>query len=284
MSWLWEAISSGFTEPTEDWHLQAVRIMFGLACLAKFVHGATGGGWQRFRNDDISSYLFAKSYGTRSLQWMLRSYRPALITRIIAATLLTAGICPRLFAVLTVLGLFFEMLFIPRSLTFFMACTGIALACAGNLGSGFSLDDSSSTDNTWAQVIVMILALDLYINTAWLKIRSPQFRSGQVISQWLASGRQIQYLLPAWNYYYPQRLVALMATNDGNPTPLARTAAWGTIALEFLIPIGLLNEVTRPAAIAAGIGMHTAFAGLLPRHLAAYSLCSTGAYFAFLNS
>ncbi|MEV2264930.1 hypothetical protein AB0J13_40595 [Streptomyces anulatus] len=283
MSWLWEAISSGFTEPTKDWHIQAVRIMFGLACLAKFVHGATGGGWQRFRNDDISSYLFARRYGTRFLPWMRHVYRPALVARIIAAALLAAGVHPRLFAALTVLGLLYEMLFIPRSLTFFMACMGTALAFAGNLGGPFHLDDSTSTANTWTQAIVMILAVDLYINTSWLKIRSPQFRSGQAISQWLTSARQIQGKLPAWNYHYPQRIVSIMATEDGNPTPIARAAAWGTIALEFLIPIGLLIEATRPVSIAVGIGMHVAFAGLLPRHLAAYSLCSTGAYFAFLN-
>ena len=56
--------------------------------------------------------------------------------------------------------------------------TGTCLLLAGDLGHGLTIGHDPSTANTWAQCLIVLITTDIYWNSAWQKLRSPQFRSG----------------------------------------------------------------------------------------------------------
>ncbi|MFJ1610754.1 hypothetical protein ACIOHS_46770 [Streptomyces sp. NPDC088253] len=56
--------------------------------------------------------------------------------------------------------------------------TGGCLLLAGDLGHGLRIEHGPSTANTWAQCLLVLVTTDIYWNSAWQKLRSPQFRTG----------------------------------------------------------------------------------------------------------
>lgn len=259
-----------------------MRVVFAVGCLAKFIHGATGGGWQRFDEGKISYFLMRRRRGEVWTARFASFYKPLLVARIVAAAALAVGLYSPVSAVLVACGLAFEMMFIPRFLTFFMLLVSLILACAGDLGGFLSIDrDRVGQENSWAQAMIILLAVDLYVNTAWLKLRSAQFRSGRVISQWMTTAQAIRPRLAGWNFYYPKPVQNILCHGDGSPKPAAAWAARVTILVEFLIPVGLLYPPTMLFACAVGILSHFFFMLMLPRHLVTYSICTVSTYFAF---
>ncbi|MER7514733.1 hypothetical protein ABTX82_41485 [Streptomyces lavendulae] len=160
--------------------------------------------------------------------------------------------------------------------------TGTCLLLAGNLGHHLNIDHTPSTSNTWAQCLLVLITTDIYWNSAWRKLRSPQFRTGLYLSQWIHVYTQVRDQLP---YRRQHAIPGFVRRHTRNLTDrgiaLWRTIAATVIAAEILLPPALLLPGTMPYAVVAGIGMHAAFSCLKPRQLSTFSGLTLGTYVAF---
>ncbi|MFE2145616.1 hypothetical protein ACFXA3_28455 [Streptomyces sp. NPDC059456] len=81
--------------------------------------------------------------------------------------------------------------------------------------------------------------------------------------------------------FYPAPLVRLLGSGSPLALRIGRPLAVLVVAIEALLPLGLLVPETRPWAVAVGICMHLCFWGLLPLMLAGFSLATTASYLLF---
>lgn len=161
--------------------------------------------------------------------------------------------------------------------------TGACLLLVGDLGTGLHAQHGASTANTWAQCLIVLITTDIYWNSAWQKIHSPQFRSGLYLVQWVHTLHQVRDQLPCPRQF---AVPAAVHRHVGNLTDrdilLWRLAAATVITLEIALPPMLLIEQTMPYAVTAGIAMHAAFTLLKPRQLITFSGLTTATYLAFV--
>jgi hypothetical protein len=282
--WFFDALASGFQHPTDPGRLQLFRIVFGTVCTLRFVLAFGQGGWGRFAPGSLSVYLAEQRLGPARAHLLIAVYRPVLIIRTAAALALTFGLAPRLALALVLTGTAMELLYIKSPNTVrYALLTGSCLLLAGDLGHGLHVEHGPSTANTWAQCLLVLITTDIYWNSAWQKLRSPQFRSGLYLAQWVHVYTQVKEQLP---HRRQHAIPGLVRRHAGNLTPwdirFWRLVAVTVITVEIALPPALLIPQTMPYAVLAGIGMHTAFTCLKPRQLLTFSGLTLGTYIAFV--
>ncbi|MFI5752591.1 hypothetical protein ACIBBE_43640 [Streptomyces sp. NPDC051644] len=281
--WFFDALTSGFQHPTDPGRLQQFRIVFGTVLALRFALSIGQGGWDRFTPGSLSSHLAKQRFGPTRAQLLARAYRPALLIRTAAAVTLAAGLAPRLSLVLILAGAAMELLYLksPNAVRFTLL-TGACLLAAGNLGHGLHIEHSPSTANTWAQCLLVLVTTDIYWNSAWQKLRSPQFRTGLYLAQWIHVYTQVREQLPYRRQYavpgFVRRHMGNLTDQDVRLWSLISATA---IAAEIALPPALLIPQTMPYAVATGIAMHAAFTCLKPRQLITFSGLTVGTYLAF---
>jgi hypothetical protein len=281
--WFFDALASGFTRPTDPGRLQWFRIIFGTVLTARFALAFGQGGWDRLGPGSLSAHLAEQRLGPARARLLISVYRPALIIRTCAAPALALGFAPRLALLMVLAGAAMELLYLksPNAIRYTLL-TGTCLLFAGDLGDGLHIESDLSTANTWAQCLLVLITTDIYWNSAWHKLRSPQFRSGLYLAQWVHTYTQVRDQLPYRRQY---AVPALVRRHAGNLTDRDvrcwRLVAVTVIAAEVALPPALLIEQTTPYAVAAGIGMHAAFTCLKPRQLITFSGLTLGTYLAF---
>lgn len=281
--WFFDAVTSGFQHPTDPGRLHWFRIVFGTVCTLRFALALGQGGWDRLVPGSLSLHLAEHRYGPTRARLLAAVYRPALILRTAAASALAAGLLPRLALLLVLAGAAMEMLYLksPNAVRYTLL-TGACLMVAGDLGQGLSIGHEPSMANTWAQCLLVLVTTDIYWNSAWQKLKSPQFRTGLYLAQWIHTFTQLREQLPQRRQYAVPGVVCRLT---GNLTPrdvrLWRLVAAAVIALEIALPPALLIPQTMPYAVAVGIAMHAAFTCLKPRQLITFSGLTTGTYLAF---
>lgn len=282
--WFFDALASGFQHPTDPGRLQWFRILFGTVLTARFALSIGQGGWDRLTSGSLSIHLVEERFGPARARLLARVYRPALVIRTVAALALAAGLAPRLSLLVVLAGAAMELLYLksPNAVRYTLL-TGACLLLAGNLGHGLTIEHDQSTANTWAQCLLVLITTDIYWNSAWQKIRSPQFRSGLYLAQWIHTYSQVKDQLPHRRGQYA--VPGLVLRHAGNLTDrdirLWRMAAAAVIAAELALPPALLIPQTMPYAVVAGITMHTAFSCLKPRQLVTFSGLTLATYVAF---
>ena len=281
--WFFDALASGFTHPTDPGRLQMFRIIFGTVLTTRFALALGQGGWDRFAPGSLSLRLAEHRLGPRRSRLLAATYRPALLIRTAAALALALGAAPRLALLVTLAGAAMELLYLksPNAVRFTLL-TGTCLLLAGDLGHGLHIEHQPSTANTWAQCLLVLITADIYWNSAWQKLRSPQFRSGLYLAQWIHVYDQVKDLLP---HRRQHTVPGFVRHHTGNLTErdirFWRLASAAAIAAEIALPPALLIPETMPYAVAAGIAMHAAFTCLKPRQLITFSGLTTGTYLAF---
>jgi hypothetical protein len=281
--WFFDAVTSGFQHPTDPGRLHWFRIVFGTVCTLRFALSFGQGGWDRLVPGSLSLHLAEQRYGPQRARLLAAVYRPALLTRTAAALTLAAGLVPRLSLLLVLAGAAMELLYLksPNAVRYTLL-TGACLMVAGDLGQGLSIGGEPSTANTWAQCLLVLVTTDIYWNSAWQKLKSPQFRTGLYLAQWIHTLTQLSEQLPYRRQYAVPRGVCRLAGNlTSHDIRLWRLVAAAVIALEIALPPTLLISQTMPYAVAAGIAMHAAFTCLKPRQLLTFSGLTTGTYLAF---
>ncbi|MEW1721625.1 hypothetical protein [Streptomyces sp. NPDC093109] len=281
--WFFDALASGFQHPTDPGRLQWFRVIFGTVCTLRFALSMGQGGWDRFAPGSLSSHLAEQRFGPARARLLAGVYRPVLVARIAAAFALAVGMVPRLSLLLVLAGVAMELLYLrsPNAVRYTLL-TGACLLLAGDLGHGLHIEHGSSTANTWAQCLLVLITTDIYWNSAWQKLRSPQFRTGLYLAQWIHVYGQVKDQLPYRRQY---AVPGLVRRHMGNLTArdirLWRLAAATVITAEIALPPALLIPQTTPYAVAAGIAMHAAFTCLKPRQLLTFSGLTVGTYVAF---
>ncbi|MFF8035845.1 hypothetical protein [Streptomyces sp. NPDC016626] len=281
--WFFDALTSGFTRPTDPGHLQWFRIIFGTVLTARFALAFGQGGWDRFTPGSLSTHLAEQRLGPARARLLITAYRPALIIRTAAALALALGLAPRLALLLVLPGAAMELLYLksPNAIRYTLL-TGTCLLLAGDLGQGLHVEHRLSTANTWAQCLLVLITTDIYWNSAWQKLRSPQFRSGLYLAQWIHTYTQVREQLPYRRQYAVPGVVRRHAGNlTDRDVRLWRAVAVAVITAEIALPPALLIPQTMPYAVVAGIGMHAAFTCLKPRQLITFSGLTLGTYVAF---
>jgi hypothetical protein len=282
--WFFDALSSGFTRPTDPGRLQMFRIIFGTVLTTRFALALGQGGWDRFVPGSLSLRLAEHRLGPRRSRLLAAAYRPALLIRTAAALALALGAAPRLALLVTLAGAAMELLYLksPNAVRYTLL-TGACLGLAGDLGHGVHIEHTPSAANTWALCLLVLITTDVYWNSAWQKIRSDQFRSGLYLAQWVHTYTQVRQHLPHRRGQYA--VPAVVRHRLGNLTDrdvrLWRLIAAAVITAELALPIALLIPQTTPYAVAAGVAMHAAFSCLKPRQLITFSGLTTGTYAAF---
>ncbi|WP_331738288.1 hypothetical protein [Embleya sp. NBC_00896] len=283
--WFFDALASGFHHPTDPGRLQLFRIVYGTVLALRFTLSLGQGGWHRFTPGSLSADLADQRLGPTRARWLTTAYRPALVVRIVAALALATGLAPRLALVLVLAGAAMELLYLksPNAVRYTLL-TGTCLLLAGDLGTGLHIEHDPSTANTWAQCLLVLVTIDIYWNSAWQKIRSPQFRSGLYLAQWIHVYGTVRARLPYRRQYAVPGLVLRHAGNlTDRDVRLWRLVAAGAITLEIALPLALLFPTTWPYAVAVGIGMHAAFTCLKPRQLITFSGLTVGTYLGFTS-
>ncbi|MFF4578387.1 hypothetical protein ACFY15_08305 [Streptomyces sp. NPDC001373] len=281
--WFFDALASGFQDPTDPGRLQLFRIVFGTVLVLRFTLSIGQGGWDRLAPGSLSSHLAEQRLGPAWARLLITLYRPALIVRTIAALCLACGLAPRLALLLVLAGAAMELLYLksPNAVRYTLL-TGACLMLAGDLGHGLNIEHVPNTANTWAQCLLVLITTDIYWNSAWQKLRSPQFRTGLYLAQWIHVYTQVREQLPYRGQY---AIPGFVRRHMGNLTDrdirIWRLVAATAITAEIALPPALLIPQTMPYAIAVGIGMHAAFTCLKPRQLITFSGLTTGTYFAF---
>ncbi|MGW5477734.1 hypothetical protein [Streptomyces sp. NPDC004008] len=281
--WFFDAIASGFQHPTDPARLQWFRIIFGTVLTARFALAFGQGGWNRFAAASLSAHLAEQRLGRTRARILITVYRPALIVRTAAAFALAAGLAPRLALLLVLAGAAMELLYLksPNAIRYTLL-TGACLMAAGDLGHGLRIEHGSTAANTWAQCLLVLITTDIYWNSAWQKVRSPQFRSGLYLAQWVHVYAHVREHLPYRRQYAVPGLVRRHAGNlTDRDVRLWRAIAATVITAEIALPPALLIPQAMPYAVAVGIAMHAAFSCLKPRQLVTFSGLTVGTYLAF---
>ncbi|MCM8555527.1 hypothetical protein [Streptomyces sp. STCH 565 A] len=280
--WFFDALASGFQQPTGPGRLQHFRIVFGAVLTVRFALSFGQGGWNRLTPGSLSLHLAEQRFGPGKAHLLAAAYRPALVLRAVAALSLTTGLAPRI-ALLAVLAGAMELLYLKSANAIrYTLLTGSCLLLAGDLGHGLHVQHGATTANTWAQCLLVLITTDIYWNSAWQKLRSPQFRSGLYLAQWVHTYTQVRDQLS-----HPRQFAVpgLVRRHLGNLTDrdirLWRWVAATAITAEIALPPALLIEESMPYAVIAGIAMHAAFTCLKPRQLITFSGLTPGTYFAF---
>ncbi|MFJ6213736.1 hypothetical protein ACIQGZ_10465 [Streptomyces sp. NPDC092296] len=281
--WFFDALASAFQYPTDPGRLQWFRIVFGTVCTLRFALAFGQGGWDRFAPASLSSHLAERRFGPARARFLITVYRPALVVRTAAALALASGLAPRPALLLVLAGAAMELLYLksPNAVRYTLL-TGTCLLLAGDLGHGLHIEHGLSTANTWAQCLLVLITTDIYWNSAWQKLRSPQFRSGLYLTQWIHTYTQVRDRLPYRRQYVVPGLVRRRAGNlTARDVRLWRLVAVTVITAEIALPPALLIPQTAPYAVVVGVGVHAVFTCLKPRQLITFSGLTLGTYLAF---
>ncbi|MFH0176663.1 hypothetical protein [Streptomyces cacaoi] len=258
--------------------------MFGTVCTLRFAVAVAFGqcGWDRFSPGSLSSYLAGRRFGPTRARCLIALYRPALIVRTAAALALVCGVVPRPALLLVLSGASMELLYMKSlNAVRYTLPTGGCLMVAGDLGHGLSIGHGPSSANTWAHWLLVLVTTDIYWNSAWQKLRSPQFRTGLYLDQWVHVFTQVREQLPYRRQFaVPGFVRRHMGNLSDRDVRLWRLIAVAVIAVETALPPALLVPATMPYAVAVGLGMHAAFTCLKPRQLLTFSGLTTGTYVA----
>ncbi|MEU4266079.1 hypothetical protein ACYCCF_30410 [Streptomyces argenteolus] len=281
--WFYDALTSGFQHPTDPGRLQQFRILFGTVLTLRFALSIGQGGWHRLAPGSLSLHLAELRLGPTRARLLASTYRPALILRTAAALTLATGLLPRLALLVVLAGAAMELLYLksPNAVRYTLL-TGTCLLLAGDLGHGLHIEHGPSSANTWAQCLLVLITTDIYWNSAWQKLRSPQFRTGLYLAQWIHVYTQVREQLPYRRQYaVPGTVRRHLGNLTARDIHLWRMAAAAAITAEIMLPPALLYPPTMPYAVATGIAMHTAFTCLKPRQLITFSGLTLGTYLAF---
>lgn len=277
--WLFTSLARGFDYPTHEWRLQLFRILLGTALFWKTAAIVFYGEWRRLERGGYDYFVLARQRGKAWADAVSSVFKPVMMARLFASIAVGAGVETRVALVVAAIGLLCELSYEYRFNSLYMLLCVVCLLAAGAAGHGLELSHVRSTRNTWSQFLIVLVTVDLYVNSAWLKTRSPQFFSGMILRQDTLVAAAVRHRLPRWEYKHPTFLVGIARSQRSDW--VWRAMAVATIALEATIPFGLLVPATRPFAIGAGVALHAAFLGILPIRLAPFTMTTLAAYILF---
>lgn len=298
--WWAEALADGFRYPASPLPICLFRLVIAVAALYKFGYEHHRGAWRWFAPDSYVYYQYRQEHPRFPVG--PTGYRILYLAKLAGAIALLLGVLPQLAALVLAVWFLFELRYDRKFHTAYLGLCALFLAAspaldqaltyrtvietvaAGDPAAVLRAEATRVVDDVFGQLLLMLLTVQMYLSSAYRKLRSRQFMSGAALHAFTASlhaERQAQRFRDTW---YPPLVVRHLIDV---PDPVARRrwrpAAVVTVVLEAVLPVALLVPATFPPAVLAGLLMHTAFTAVLPIRLVPFSLATVGSYLLFLD-
>ncbi|WP_280688662.1 MULTISPECIES: hypothetical protein [unclassified Kitasatospora] len=280
--WLFRELLTGFSTPVHDSRIQVYRVLIAVAALLKTGATLFLGDWNRLRAGSFGRFRLERRWGIDRARLLSSVHQPLVVARLAASVLLLFGIQSRAAIVVLLLGFAQELCYEYRFNTIYLVTCLCFLLPAQNLGTTLAPSDGVSTGNAWSQFLIVLLTVDVYWNSAYQKLRSPQFMSGLSLVQQAYIAATVRPRIVGWEYWHPPT-GATAAMAAGAVPRRWRVLAVLVVALEILLPVGLLVPPLRPFAVVAGVALHLGFMSILPLRLAPFTLASLASYLLFAS-
>lgn len=297
--WWAEALGDGFRYPASPLPICLFRVVIAVAALYKFGYEHHRGAWRWFAPDSYVYYRYRREHPRFPLG--PTGYRVFYLAKLAGAAALLVGVLPRPAALVLAAWFLFELRYDRKFHTAYLGLCALFLAAspaldqaltyrtvldslAGGPAAVLRAEADRVVDDVFAQLLLVLLTVQMYLSTAYRKLRSRQFMSGAALHAFTASLHAERYAQRFRDTWYPP--VAVRHLVDV-PDPVARRrwrpAAVATVVLEAVLPVGLLVPATFPVAVVLGAVMHAAFTAVLPIRLIPFSLATVGSYLLFID-
>lgn len=297
--WWFEAVADGFRQPYASIQICAFRVVLASAMLFKFGYEHRRGGWRYFTPGSFVAYRFRRDHP--DLPVGQAGYRILYLAKLAAAVGLLLGVLPRASAVVAGVWFLFELTYDRKYHTAYLGLCSLFLAFSPALGDALTYrtvlaavgspissvlaeEAAHTRTDIFAQVLLVLLTAQMYLSSAYRKLRSTHFMSGAALHDFAGSLHRDRHAQRYRDTWYPPVMVRHLIDL---PTPVARHrwrwAAVATVGAESLLPVALLVPVTYAVAVAFGALMHAAFTALLPVRLVPFSVATIGSYLLFAD-
>lgn len=297
--WWFEAVVAGFSYPASSIQICLFRVVLAIAVWLKFGYEHGRGAWHYFAADSYVRYRFHREHPRLPIRE--NGYRTLYTAKFVAATGLLIGVAPRAAALVLAAWFFFEMCYDRKFHTAYLGLCALFLATSPALADALTYrtlvqalalspvdalqaDAARTTSDVFAQVLLVLLTSQMYLSTAYRKLRSGQFMSGSALHSFTASLHGQRHAQRYRDTWYPSLMVRHLIDV---PAEVAhrrwRVAAAGTVVLECALPAALFVPELFAAAVVAGALMHAAFTVVLPVRLPPFSVATVGSYLLFVD-
>ncbi len=297
--WWFEAVADGFRHPYPSIQICAFRVILAAAMLFKFSYEHRRGGWRYFAADSYVRYRCRREHPDLPVDET--RYRVLYVAKFAAATCLLLGVFPRTAALVAGIWFLFELCYDRKYHTAYLGICALFLAFSPALGDALTYhtvwesiagsaeaalheEATRTREDIFAQVLLVLLTAQMYLSTAFRKLRSGHFMTGAALHDFTGSLHGERHAQPYRDTWYPpvmaRHLIDVPATVAHRRWRLAAVA---TVAVEFLLPAALLTPVAFPVAVGVGALMHAAFTAVLPVRLLPFSVATVGSYLLFVD-
>lgn len=297
--WPFASLFAGFPEVPST-ALGLFRFALGLAVTWKSLWEHRWGGASYFNYDSLTRWRYERQSLALKFLPTPAGYRVFYYSRMVAALLLFIGFQSRIAAVVLAIWYFFEFSFDRKFHTAFLGlcCSLLALSSAtedylsvARLAAASAPAEfftpgiaANSVADPWPQVLLTLLVIHLYWSSAWHKLRSPQFLSGDALQKALEHYALIREDVRHSEIWYPNRLTRAFTVDS----PEAVRRRWrlpslATVVVEASVPVMLLIPATWAIGCAVGIIMHICFTAILPKRLLPFTIATLATYPLFLD-
>lgn len=261
--------------------LELFVVFYVLSCLIKFLLWFPFGGWSRFDPGTFEASRLASRFASPLAGLLVRGYQPALLARalgifisLVLNSLLTA-------VFIAVLGLVVELAYEWRRNTVFLAMIGAILGLLGG-GSfpGLLPEGSINGVVVTADLAIILLVFHVYLNSAWLKYRSPQYWSGRLLAQHVYFRSWVQKKSRHRVFFVPSSGNGLVGLDD-SVVSRWRFLSRFAVCIELILPFLLAFSQTYVLGLVVGIALHAAFVALSPFRIIAFTLVTVSTYLFF---
>lgn len=285
--WWADALGDGFRYPASPLPICLFRLVIAVAALYKFGYEHHRGAWHWFRPDSYVYYRYRREHPRFPVGPV--GYRLLYVSKWVGAVALLVGFLPQVAALVLAVWFLFELRYDRKFHTAYIGLCALFLAASPALDDALTyrtgLDPARAVvDDVFAQLLLMLLTVQMYLSAAYRKLRSPQFMSGAALHAFTASLHAERYAQRFRDTWYPP-VVARHLIDVPDPVGRRRwrPAAVATVVLEAALPVALLVPAAFPVALLAGALMHAAFTAVLPIRLVPFSLATVGSYLLFLD-
>jgi uncharacterized membrane protein YphA (DoxX/SURF4 family) len=297
--WWAEALGDGFRYPASPLPICLFRILIAVAALYKFGYEHHRGAWRWFQPGSYVYYRYRREHPRFPVG--TRAYRVLYVAKLAGAVALLLGLLPQLAALVLAVWFLFELRYDRKFHTAYLGLCALFLAASpaldqaltyrtvvdavtGDPATVLRTEAHRVADDVFAQLLLVLLTVQMYLSSAYRKLRSPQFMSGAALHVFTASLHAERHAQRFRDTWYPGLMVRHLIDV---PEPVARRrwrpAAVATVVLEAVLPVALLVPATFPVAVVVGAGMHAAFTAVLPIRLVPFSLATVGSYLLFID-
>jgi len=294
MSWIWQAVSNGETV-FHGPNVGCFRLLFGLSLLIK-----CGVEWRRghHRFFDPENYIGLLYATRRSHGKWLNHYvwRSAFFIRFLSSFSIFLGWSVTVAAGMLSVALIVECIGFSKYHAQFMLLCSVSLIFSESASRAFSIgtfyrsqgwtDFLAQSAGARERVIVPLLAclplMAMYLFSGLHKCRRP-FLSGQIAALALTISEREAANRKGIDSTLPPRLRGALITDGGVPRVALQMMMHCVVAVELLLPVGFLFELSLIPAVVAGFALHCAFTAFLPTTLLHFSLACISTYVLFFN-